>query len=460
MKQNELQPTLDNIFQTYKDDSIGRRNDVHSFVRMLNQLDAPCSIMLNGAWGSGKTFFVKQAQLVLDVLNPNSEYFDSNIAKSVVDTWSADKENANFDIEPFVTVYYDAWEHDDEEDPILSIVYEIINGSNGENIPNKKDICNIVASIADAVLSTNISGALQELRGKTDLDGIKNKLILRDQIKEFFSSLLPEKGNKLVIFVDELDRCSPTYAVKLLERIKHYFSLDNVIIVFSINRIELQKTIKKHYGDEFESARYLDRFFQLRLGMPSIDIQKYATLVGLSEYRNVRENVCYEMINRTNMSMREIVHYLAYSKMAANKYTDKSSRDRSLLFDQGYANDIAFCIIVPIMLALSITNPDEYLLFRDGKSSIWLEDILESNSMDGMADLLLDPTESYIDTNGFQTVSRKEKAKIVYELILGHKRKDEYKQGIRVGKAVFYYGIKQRIIDAVNLFSQYTDFSV
>jgi predicted KAP-like P-loop ATPase len=67
----------------------------------------------------------------------------------------------------------------------------------------------------------------------------------------------------LIIFVDELDRCKPSFAVKLLEQIKHYFLLQNVTFVFSTNILELSKTISKFYGNDFQGDKYLNRFFDL-----------------------------------------------------------------------------------------------------------------------------------------------------------------------------------------------------
>lgn len=69
-----------------------------------------------------------------------------------------------------------------------------------------------------------------------------------------------ERADKVVIFIDELDRCKPTYAVKLLERIKHYFNNDKIIFVFSTNLEELQSSVKCVYGESFNAYRYLDRF--------------------------------------------------------------------------------------------------------------------------------------------------------------------------------------------------------
>ena len=95
------------------------------------------------------------------------------------------------------------------------------------------------------------------------------------KINEFFSAIFKEQGNRLVIFIDELDRCKPDFAVKLLERIKHYFVNPDITFVFSINSMELQHTIKQYYGSEFDACKYLDRFFDLRIVLPDISTEKF-----------------------------------------------------------------------------------------------------------------------------------------------------------------------------------------
>ena len=78
-----------------------------------------------------------------------------------------------------------------------------------------------------------------------------------DKIADLLNTI---SNGKVIIFIDELDRCKPTYAVKLLERVKRYFNGDNYISVYSINMQQLQHTIKKFYGVDFDAHKYLDRF--------------------------------------------------------------------------------------------------------------------------------------------------------------------------------------------------------
>ena len=66
MKSLELKPIHSNIVSTYLEDSIDRDRDINAFVDILNAQESSCAIALDGTWGSGKTFFVKQVKMILD----------------------------------------------------------------------------------------------------------------------------------------------------------------------------------------------------------------------------------------------------------------------------------------------------------------------------------------------------------------------------------------------------------
>ena len=68
----ELSPTKENVLFTLEENLLGRNAELLRFLELLNGINEAMSISLNGYWGSGKTFFVKQAELSLNYLNPFS----------------------------------------------------------------------------------------------------------------------------------------------------------------------------------------------------------------------------------------------------------------------------------------------------------------------------------------------------------------------------------------------------
>lgn len=261
MKKYDLEPSRENLLRTYEKDSIGRNADLIHFIAILDAIEDGCSIALDGNWGSGKTFFVKQAKMVMDAYNEYIKSYtedDRNIIKSV----QTDKSVIDLsEMQPQVCVYYDAWENDNDDDPIISLVYTILNGADEDFSFRERSFLEIAAGLMQTFTGRDWKQIIDGLKGKDPLEKLKQYKHIEALVAEFLQSLLPEHGNRLVVFIDELDRCKPSYAVRLLERIKHYFSNNQITFVFSVNTNELQHTIRKYYGNDFNASRYLDRFF-------------------------------------------------------------------------------------------------------------------------------------------------------------------------------------------------------
>lgn len=275
MRAYDLQPTYENLLETLRDNTIGRNADVFRFTNILNSVSDACSIAIDGNWGSGKTFFVKQVKMVMDVHNSFiSSDTDSDRAEIVSIRNQYYGKNV-FDLDPEVCVYYDAWENDNDSDPVMSLVYTILSSVDSDFSFKNTDCIKAGASIIEVFTGRSWAQLVEELRGESPLDVIKGHRDTKALVDEFLESLLPERGNRLVVFVDELDRCKPSYAVRLLERIKHYFDHDRITFVFSVNTNELLHTIKKHYGNDFDGSRYLDRFFDLRVSLPPPNLDSF-----------------------------------------------------------------------------------------------------------------------------------------------------------------------------------------
>lgn len=77
----------------------------------------------------------------------------------------------------------------------------------------------------------------------------------------------------IIIVIDELDRCRPTYAIKLLEEIKHLFDVEGLVFVLGMNFDQLARSVKGRYGPEFDGASYLGKFIshKYRLKLSEFD---------------------------------------------------------------------------------------------------------------------------------------------------------------------------------------------
>ena len=98
----------------------------------------------------------------------------------------------------------------------------------------------------------------------------------RSDLEDMARSLAESKdGRPLVVVIDELDRCRPTYAAKLLEVAKHLFAVDNIVFVLAVNRTELEHSIRRLYGDEFDAKEYLHRFFAFDFQLPEPELSGF-----------------------------------------------------------------------------------------------------------------------------------------------------------------------------------------
>lgn len=231
---------------------------------------------LNGAWGSGKTEFLKRLYVAaLERGHP--------------------------------VIYINAWESDFSQQPLVVVASELLEQLNcfneniGESLDKVKQAFGrfIRGSIivGAAALSHHLTGEVEfgkaaaenmlgvEATSETLMDGLsKNhaaqKAIMqeiRERLTALAKVLEKNRGAKLpiLVLVDELDRCRPTYAIEMLEVIKHFFSVDKLVFVVATDTDQLSHSINAVYGEKFDADTYLRRFFQQRAKLPEPDLMQY-----------------------------------------------------------------------------------------------------------------------------------------------------------------------------------------
>ena len=451
MKRLDLDPTKGNISNSIENDIFGRNHHLKRFYEMLNSSEDIRTFSIDGEWGSGKTFFVKELCTLINSYNSSVEQKEQN-NKTVKSIIKIEKPDTSM-----YAVYYDAWKNDNDIDPILSLLFEIaeqleVDFSLPElNLNSKKIIKEIVKLIFPKnIIISEMINCLDNIQEKDLFDEFKQSRQLENKIQEFFSVLPEKKCNKLVIFIDELDRCKPNYAVKLLERIKHYFiNFPKIKFVFSLNSRELQHSVKKIYGNEFDAYQYLDRFFDIRLNLPEIKIDEMWNALGINS--SVSDSVLKTVIQHYSMSYREAAHYKSICKIIQNKYS--SGKMEHIPFDA--ENRLLNLYITPIVIGTFLMNRSDYDSLISGNNNQLFNKILLN--IEHFGDIWRSLCNENEEINIQDVDIKKQVAEKLYDSIFNFPN-DAFCTSIKVGNYGFTKRSKEILLEMTSLLSDLSDY--
>lgn len=264
----EIEVPEDNPFAN---DSLEREEPIKVLTHLLHSIDGPCVLAVDAAWGEGKSTFLR--------------------------LWSQYLRNQGFPV-----IEFNAWLTDFSDEPFLVLSTELTEGfkdypkgAAAERIAETKKLAK------DIFRQTATSAARVFSSGLVDIDALMKQRFSRyneskDLIENFKSTLKEmaaavskcKKKNSMIVVIDELDRCRPSYAVGLLEAAKHLFSVNGIIFVLAVNRTQLAHSIKALYGRDFDSLGYLQRFididFQLPLPKRKKFIENILTTISFLDY--------------------------------------------------------------------------------------------------------------------------------------------------------------------------------
>lgn len=263
-----------------------------SLIGIIEQEGRSLSLAIDGRWGSGKTFVLNELEKELE-----SMMFDKSNSKQ------------------FYVFHYNCWQYDYYDEPVIAIVSAMQEKVLEET---KKLSCPTDWEFAKTVIS-EIAGTL--IKNKIGIDPIEIIINNRkkcyvgksmnsefDQLFSFKDALEKTRENieklgkrkEIVIVVDELDRCLPEYAIKVLERMHHLFEgIDNVIVIYAVDSKQIEYSIKTIFGECTDVDRYLKRFIDLTLELNLGYVQdglyeKYASFLSMFDYKDRDiKNECY-----------------------------------------------------------------------------------------------------------------------------------------------------------------------
>ena len=353
----------------------------------------------------------------------------------------------------FLAVYYDAWKNDTEEDPVLSLIYEIIQQLDLKGgLIDLDNLSSVLTSALSVVTGRDVTDFFNKVKDVNLLNNIQEEKKMDAILQKFFVKALNQKCERLLIFVDELDRCRPSFAIKVLERIEHYFVNDRITFVFSMNIEQLQHTIKAFYGNDFDACRYLDRFFDIRLSLPTTISNRFFNSLNLNDYSTI-DSVIMRIQDTYNLSIREFCKYYDTIKIAGVNY------------DRDETDNFLFIYIVTLSLALKFTNISVHDEFIKGKNIQPLLDLYDNEFGAYIVQELLNKDEilpSIEFSNTFKTkdsipVIVEDKLRDLYNAIFVKEYTfDDYKT--QLGNYCFNKDSKRIVLEADTLMGRYASY--
>lgn len=370
LKRYNIDATDKNILNAIKNNEYGRVASIKDFIEGLDIIDTNMFISLDARWGEGKTFYIRQIEMTLSYLT--KKHLEQDVTD--LEPFFSNSELGSVKLDnTFLPIYYNSWLYDCHKDPLMSLLYILVKEC-GKYVSTTMDnkgigekILSLLSPFAVILPFGQISGDFEKtkemLRGKDILEEIKTAEEIRQTVKEILDEIIVESAQKLVVFIDELDRCRPNYAIELLERIKHYFDDERIIFVISVNKEQLIHTISKFYGTSFDSTGYLNKFFDINVYLPEIpQYLKRNDILQINQEQYHLKKIVDELSEYYDLSLRDIIIFQQNVEATSKQYYDDFS-------DQG-------CILsmfIPIILVLDIVSQTEKSQFMGGKGNIFKE---------------------------------------------------------------------------------------
>lgn len=313
----------------------------------------PASIGIYGDWGSGKSSLMQMCKTSIQVRDPQAK-----------------------------CIMFNGWlfeNYDDAKSAILGTILDEINSEKTLTTKAKDIIKGLYKSIdkiklAKGVVTTSvdflITGGLgtliniftKSLKGsileEKALENVKNELDmkeLRENIRGFqvqFSELIEEsKISRLVVFIDELDRCRPDTILDTLEAMKLFMFTGKVVFIIGADERHISYAVKSKFenieGIQIDIGKeYLEKLIQYPIRIPRLNSSEVEIYIGCLLLQSEMENEIFDtIITELNNLRSDDFEKLSFSSVK-DKITLNSEQE--VLFDE--------CVSIAAQLCSVLSN--------------------------------------------------------------------------------------------------------
>ncbi|WP_404343009.1 P-loop NTPase fold protein [Vreelandella venusta] len=223
-------------------------NKCNGLIKVLSKLEKNKVVCVDGKWGTGKSYFCKK---LIELSEGELE-----------------------------CIKFNAFEHDHSEDPLVLLLSEF---SKAVPVSKKERYIKTVAKHAAPLMGKGLDYALtlSSLKGVPGVDEASNKLknYMEQRINNYLYAeksivgikrelkkiVVGNEGKKIVVIIDELDRCRPSFALEIIEKIKHIFNVEGIHFILSMHKEQVLESISHTYGIAKNSESYLEKFLDFTI---------------------------------------------------------------------------------------------------------------------------------------------------------------------------------------------------
>jgi len=345
-------------------DKLGTGSYAKTLGRFILDCETPLTIGIQGEWGSGKT----------SILNMIKEVIEVPVSRRGGSTSTS------------YSIWVNTWEHFLMKSPegcLLSIIEQMINeitkidGSYHSAQKAKTALASIArglvkvgASATLGVTAANVAGEMMASESSNNIAQMRQEL--QSIVNQVLEKTTSPKIDRIVVFVDDLDRLEPSVAVQILELIKNIFNIDGCVFVLAIDYQVVVKGLRGKFGEpspenEWEFRAFFDKIIQVPFMMPmsKYDLKTYINNILIddiqyferSERKTIDDGKLARVVQMTlghnPRSMKRLLNTLSLLKMHHKSEVDNNFRLRQIIFAL-----VCIQISFPKIFELLMQNPD------------------------------------------------------------------------------------------------------